>query len=413
MTVAPAAMAWSAAHRAADQARASFRCDRQDRRRGGPRPRRTSAFAVEGVVFAPGGKPLAVIELGVELLAVQAQAVRPGQHAACPVLRARAEGGDRPVRPQAHGPGGQEGVQPPVKPDRYRVPVPAGLRHRVGERDISPDPAASDAQGGQVQRGGAPGRSAAGSAGSPPTTSRGRTTRVGAGPGACTRSSARPGSASCRSRTACCRSHAARMSVPGTLGGGSRSATPSGRRPCVSQEAGYLAGAGPDDRGREMLPAGHRRPYRLPFLRRPLAGVGRPGRDDRAGEAGPPARRAEDTPGLLLRHPDDAVIDRDAIRRGAAPAQAAQRHPSRRWQRPSQPVLSRGKHLDVACLPVPGHQPVGDAFHEGRAPRDPLRDHWTSERLAGLLVGPAADQHAGAGGAGRLLAGEGVLQTPP
>jgi hypothetical protein len=97
------------------------------------------------MIFPPDGNPLVVAELGVELLAVAAQAVRPGQHPARPVLCARAERLDRPVRPQAYGSGGQEGVQAPVKPDRYPVTVPAGLRHRIRERDISPDPAASDA----------------------------------------------------------------------------------------------------------------------------------------------------------------------------------------------------------------------------------------------------------------------------
>jgi hypothetical protein len=102
----------------------------------------------QGVVFAPGGEPLAVIEFGVKPFAVPAQAVRLGEDPVRPVLRARAERPNRPVRPQAHDPGGQEGVQPPVKPDRYRVPVSAGLRHRISEREVSPDPAAGDAQGG-------------------------------------------------------------------------------------------------------------------------------------------------------------------------------------------------------------------------------------------------------------------------
>jgi hypothetical protein len=174
--------------------------------------------------------------------------------------------------------------------------------------------------------------------------------------------------------------------------------------PPVPQEPGGLAGTGADDGGRQVLAAGYRGADRVPFLRGPPGRVGGPGPGDRAGKTVPPARRPQGAPGLLLRHPDDPVVHRDARWRCGAPAESAQCHPRHRRQRLSRRVAARGERLKAGGVPVPGHQVRGHALDQGRAPRDPLRHHRSGQSLAGLLVGSPAHQHPGACGASCRLA---------
>jgi hypothetical protein len=61
----------------------------------------------QGMVVAPGGEPLVVADFGVQRLALAPQPMLPGEDPARPVLRARAERGDRPVRVQAARPGAE------------------------------------------------------------------------------------------------------------------------------------------------------------------------------------------------------------------------------------------------------------------------------------------------------------------
>jgi hypothetical protein len=71
-------------------------------------------FRRQGMAIAPGGEPLVVVDFGVQRLALAPQPVLPGEDPACPVLGARAERCDRPVRVQAACPGADQRVQSPV-----------------------------------------------------------------------------------------------------------------------------------------------------------------------------------------------------------------------------------------------------------------------------------------------------------
>ena len=124
----PAVMAWSAAHRAADQARASLRCDRRSATRLAS-VWRTSAFAAPGWL------------------------ARPPSSLPPPPPSSGPERGDGPVRVQAARPGAQQGVQSPVDSQGDGVPGPLRLRNRLGERDVGQHPASSGPHCGQVQHG--------------------------------------------------------------------------------------------------------------------------------------------------------------------------------------------------------------------------------------------------------------------
>jgi hypothetical protein len=94
---------------------------------------------------------------------------------------------------------------------------------------------------------------------------------------------------------------------------------------CVKEPQG-LPCSGLDHSRRNVLPTGEGRADRVPLLRRALVWPGGPGREDRAGQSGPPGRGPQQAPGLLLRHPDDPVIDRDPLWNRSGPAEAAQPH---------------------------------------------------------------------------------------
>ena len=171
------------------------------------------------------------------------------------------------------------------------------------------------------------------------------------------------------------------------------------RKPPLSgQETLHLPGPGPDDGGRDGLPARDRRADGVPLLRRPLQRLRRPRLEDSRSEGGPPARGPQQPPRLLLRHPHDPVIHHDAVRRDGAPAEAPQGHPRLRWQRTPRIVPTRRERPHVARVPVVFRQPGRHPPHQRGAPAHPLGHHRGSEVLACLLDSTTPGHDAGAGG---------------